>query len=301
MEQLILNMNTMMERMEAIETQLSKNVEPMKMNDTLVKTVKATKTTSPKEAKAQKSKTPLPWTGIVNTSCCEGLKVNHGLYNQCDNNRTSDSTFCKTCFSQGVKNGSGKPNSSTVHERLESGVMEYTDKRTGKKCVSWIQVLKKLNISLEDAMREASSQEVTIPEEQLVESEKKRGRPKNVSESKSTEGGVGDESPKKRGRPKKEKKEVETVAGDDLIANLVTNFNAEVSSKAEVSLDVDLELKVDGELEEDDVEESTEVRKLTIDGTDYLVDEMNTVYDMESQDEIGTYNSETNSITRDGL
>ena len=59
MEQLILNMNTMMERMEAIETQLSKNVEPMKMNDTLVKTVKATKTTSPKEAKAQKSKIPL--------------------------------------------------------------------------------------------------------------------------------------------------------------------------------------------------------------------------------------------------
>ncbi len=81
----------------------------------------------------------------------------------------------------------------------------------------------------------------------------------------------------------------------------MTKFNAEVSSKAEVSLDVDLVLKVDGELEEDDVEESTEVRKLTIDGTDYLVDEMNTVYDMESQDEIGTYNSETNSITRDGL
>ena len=294
MDQLILNMNTMMERMEAIESQLSKNVEPMKMNDTVVK---AAKSPAPKEAKGQKSKVPLPWTGTVNASCCEGLKVNHGLYNQCDNNRTSDSKFCKSCFSQGVKNGSGKPNSSTVHERLESGVMEYTDKRTGKKCVSWIQVLKKLNISLEDGMREASSQDVTIPEEQLVESEKKRGRPKNVNESKSTEGGVGDESPKKRGRPKKEKKEVETVAGDDLIANLVTNFNAEVLGKG----DVCLELKIDGELEEDDVEESTEVRKLTIDGTDYLVDEMNTIYDMESQDEIGTYNSETNSINRDGL
>lgn len=285
-----------MERMEAIESQLSKNVEPMKMNDTVVKAAKSPGP-APKEAKGQKSKVPLPWTGTVNASCCEGLKVNHGLYNQCDNNRTSDSKFCKSCFSQGVKNGSGKPNSSTVHERLESGVMEYTDKRTGKKCVSWIQVLKKLNISLEDGMREASSQDVTIPEEQLVESEKKRGRPKNVNESKSTEGGVGDESPKKRGRPKKEKKEVETVAGDDLIANLVTNFNAEVLGKG----DVDLELKIDGELEEDDVEESTEVRKLTIDGTDYLVDEMNTVYDMESQDEIGSYNSETNSITRDGL
>ena len=49
------------------------------------------------------------------------------------------------------------------------------------------------------------------------------------------------------------------------------------------------------------MEDSTEVRKLTIDGIDYLVDEMNTVYDMDSQDEIGSYNLETNSIIRDGL
>lgn len=280
-----------MDRMEAIESKLSNNVEPMRMSGPHVKV------TSPKERVTKKSNIPLPWRGIVNASCCEGLKVNHGLYTQCENAHTNDSAYCKTCFSQGVKNGSGKPNSSTVHDRLESSIMEYTDKRTGKKCVSWVQVLKKLNISVEDGMREANGRNITIPPEQMVESDKKRGRPKNTTVPKNTEGGVGDESPKKRGRPKKEKKEVETVAGDDLIANLVSNFNAEASS--EVSLD--LELEVDGELEEDDVEESTEVRKLTIDGTDYLVDEMNTVYDMESQDEIGAYNSETNSITRDGL
>lgn len=294
MEQLIQNMNTMMDRMTAIESMLNKNTSAGKTNEIMKEITNAV----PKESKTKINKILLPWTGIVNTSCCEGLKVNHGLYTQCDNSRLNDSAFCKTCFGQGVKNGSNKPNSGTVNDRLGFPIMDYTDKRTGKKCVSWIQVLKKLNINMEDAMREATAREVTISEEQLVESEKKRGRPKNMSQAKNTEGGVGDESPKKRGRPKKEKKEVETVAGDDLIANLVSNFNAELSSNAVDSEVVD---KIEGELEEDDVEESTEVHKLTIDGIDYLVDEMNTVYDIESQDEIGSYNPETNSIMRDGL
>lgn len=292
MEDLIRNMNSLMARMDAIEALSSSSSSSNKGVECVSKVVLKSSVD-----KKSKSSIPLPWTGAIMPGCCEGLKVNHGLYTQCESVAKNDSVYCKTCFSQGVKNGSNKPNSGTVHDRLESGVMDYTDKRTGKKCVSWVQVLKKLNISMEDGMREANNQEVTISPEQLVESNKKRGRPKNTNAPKTTEGGVGDESPKKRGRPKKEKKEIETVAGDDLIANLVTKFNAEASAKADVSLEVELEV----ELEEEDVEDSTEVRKLTIDGIDYLVDEMNTVYDMDSQDEIGSYNLETNSIIRDGL
>ena len=56
---------------------------------------------------------------------------------------------------------------------------------------------------------------------------------------------------------------------------------------------------MDGLIEED--EDVTEVKKLTIDGIDYLVDNENTVYDMDTQDEIGCYNPETNSIVRDEL
>jgi hypothetical protein len=153
---------------------------------------------------------------------------------------------------------------------------------------------------VEDGLKAAALQNVTIPAEHLIESDKKRGRPKKTCDDCEIEGGVGDDSPKKRGRPKKSKKEISTVAGDDLIANLITNLSSEDVVK-DVVKDVVLDVKSD-ELEIEDIdEESTEVRKLTIDGINYLVDEANTVYDMESQDEIGTYDPESNSITRDGL
>mgnify|MGYP003346983262 CR=1 FL=1 len=70
------------------------------------------------------------------------------------------------------------------------------------------------------------------------------------------------------------------------------------STNNEASSDVSSELEEEKIDEDEDV---TEVKKLTIDGVDYLVDNENTVYDMETQDEIGCYNPETNSIVRDEL
>ena len=115
----------------------------------------------------------------------------------------------------------------------------------------------------------------------MTDTTKKRGRPKKNNTP--TEGGLGDESPKKkRGRPRKEKVGCDTVAGDDLIANMIADL---------------------GELEEEivDDEDETEVKKLNIDGKDYLIDNENTVYDMESQEELGFYDKDSNSIIKDGF
>ena len=125
-----------------------------------------------------------------------------------------------------------------------------------------------------------------------MDSSKKRGRPKKDT----VEGGVGDESPKKkRGRPRKEKVGVETVAGDDLIANMINNLSG-VSVSVTEGEDELTEEKID-----DDDEDETEVKKLTIDGKNYLVDNENTVYDMETQEELGFYDKDSNTIITDGF
>ena len=284
MEQLIENMNMMMDRLDVIERAFN---QPLALSAKPSAKPSAVRVSTGKRSKIESL---MPWTGVVNNSWCLGLKVNHGLYTQCDGTRISDKDFCKTCHSQGVKNGSNEPNSGTVKGRLSSGLMDYTDKRTGKKCVSWLKILKKCDITVDDALKTATYLNINIPEEQMIECDNKRGRPKKIPVTTEEEGGVGDESPKKRGRPKKSKKEVETVAGDDLIANLILNLDA--GDTEALSDELEMEMVE---------EESTEVRKLTIDGTDYLVDESNTVYDIDSQDEIGSYNPELNSITRDGL
>ena len=85
----------------------------------------------------------MPWTGVINNDLCRGLRVNYGLYTQCENTFTKDSTFCKTCLNQGTKNGSNKPNSGTVDDRLCQPIMNYRDKKSGKTPTPWCQVIKK--------------------------------------------------------------------------------------------------------------------------------------------------------------
>lgn len=266
-----------------------------------------------KDTKAS-SKIVMPWIGLVNNNNCRALRINHGLYTQCENKKTHESNgmwFCKTCFNQGVKNGSGIPNNGTVDERLKYDIMGYVDKKTGKKCIPWCQVLNKLNIDIDEAKQEAEKQNIIIPECHFVSSEKKRGRPKknnnttvSDTDSDTTEGGVGDESPKKkRGRPKKDKKVTDVVAGDDLIAKMISNLASNQVSDEVSDKVTSTEKDSDDELQEEDVDDDdeppTEVQKITINGKDYLIDMDDTVYDINSTDdpiELGKYDRENDSI-----
>ena len=39
-----------------------------------------------KDTKASSSKIVMPWVGLVNNNNCRGLRINHGLYTQCEYN-----------------------------------------------------------------------------------------------------------------------------------------------------------------------------------------------------------------------
>ena len=285
-QQLLSDLNSLKERIDRLEKE-----KMIDNREEIIKDVNI-KATEKKEKEKEKNIIPLPWVGVVDNDCCHALRVNHGLFTQCENKPINDSKFCKTCHNQGVKNGSNLPNSGTVEDRLKCDIMDFADKKSGKKPIPWCQVIKKLNIPMEDAMKFVNEKNITISEEQLVDSSKKRGRPKKDT----VEGGVGDESPKKkRGRPRKEKVGVETVAGDDLIANMINNLSG-VSVSVTEGEDELTEEKID-----DDDEDETEVKKLTIDGKNYLVDNENTVYDMETQEELGFYDKDSNTIITDGF
>lgn len=295
-QQFLLELNSLKERINRLEKE-----KMIDNRDEIIKDVNIKKT---EKEKKEKNIIPLPWLGVVDNDCCRALRVNHGLFTQCENKPITESTFCKTCHNQGTKNGSNLPNSGTVDDRLKCDVMNFADKKSGKKPIPWCQVIKKLNIPMEDAMKFVNEKNITISEEQLVDSSKKRGRPKKDT----VEGGVGDESPKKkRGRPRKEKVGVETVAGDDLIASMINNLSGSGSGSGSnlVSVSVTEDEEEDGELTEekidDDEDDETEVKKLTIDGKNYLVDNENTVYDMETQEELGFYDKDSNTIIKDGF
>ena len=69
------------------------------------------------EKKLKKSKIPMPWTGIVNVSCCYALRYNLGLYTQCTRKQDSD-RLCTKCLESIENNNTGKLPHGHVDERL---------------------------------------------------------------------------------------------------------------------------------------------------------------------------------------
>lgn len=110
----------------------------------------------------------------------------------------------------------------------------------------------------------------------IAEAKKKRGRPRKEKKEPS--------EPKKRGRPRKEKKVSTTPNSDDLIASLVESVKRE-------------ETKEDNKFNiEEEEEEAVHVKRREINGKMYLLSSDNIVYDIDSHDEIGTFNEETEEI-----
>lgn len=164
-----------------------------------------------------KSKFPLPWCGKINEGWCYGLKPNHGLFSQCQNKPASNKgngdlygKLCSTCLKQCEKNSHGKPNGGLVIERN----CDFFKSPAGKEPVLYSVVMKKLEISKEEAIEEAKRLGFEIPESEFEEvSSKKRGRPTNDEEKPAKE-------PKKRGRPQKPKRQVSVSNAEDLLKDL---------------------------------------------------------------------------------
>ena len=117
----------------------------------------------------------LPWCGMVIPQCCQALKVNKGLHSQCLNDKEDGGKFCKRCQKDADKNG-GVPKNGTAQERADNP--DYVDAK-GKAPVNYGNYMKKEGITREAAEAEAAKYGVTIPEEQFVVVQTKKGRKSN--------------------------------------------------------------------------------------------------------------------------
>jgi hypothetical protein len=154
-----------------------------------------------RRSKGKKSKVreiPMPFSReMVNGECCTGLRYNGGLYTQCEGKRGEEG-YCNSCLKEGIENGTGVPDNGNLEGRLKVDLMEYKDPK-GRSPKEYLKILKKQNISEEEAKAEAGKKNYIIDNKHF---EKKENKTKK-------EVVVGVEL--KKGRPKKEKKEIVSV------------------------------------------------------------------------------------------
>ena len=187
------------------------------------------KKTGMKKVAIMKPSIALPFT-TCNPSLCNGLKPNHGLYTQCAGTPVDGKSFCKGCVKQCEKNGTEKPDNGTIEDRVKN---DFKGPK-GDAPKHYTAVMKKLKLTKEQVLEEASKFGIEIAEEHFTapEGKTKRGRPskkeKSDDESSSSE-------PKKRGRPKKAIKDVKPEETEDLFANLVSNVVVEEEDAGETS------------------------------------------------------------------
>ena len=241
-------------------------------------------------AASKKEKKVLPWVGVVIEGNCRGLRWSHGLHTQC-RNEVSSGELCKTCNKNGSRYG-------RVEDRLKVGILEYVDPK-GKKTEAFINVAERLNISIEEANREVMECfGCEIPKEHLVKKKKRRGRPKKspvVHDS--------DEdtyTKKKPGRPKKSKKMIKTV-GDDIIDDLIAESNTPMATE-ETSVKKILEnlsttmSEIIHNMDKILVSDETEVTEFIWEGVKYWRDDEDQLYDPDTQEQVGTYDSINDSV-----
>lgn len=236
----------------------------------------------------------LPWCGEGLEGRCMCLRLNNGLHTQCRKMRCNESEYCESCL-RSIEGNGGVAIYGTVKERMKVGILDYIDSK-GRKTIPYANIMKKLNISREEAELEASKLGWTIPECHFVESKGKRGRPKKetgVCDTESETSSIGEK--KKRGRPKKRKEVKNESAGEDIIAGLLEQNVSEELKEEEVVV-VEEEV-VDEEVVDEEVDdEETEVVKFSFEGKEFLKSEENILYDIESHDAVGIWNEKEKKI-----
>jgi len=223
----------------------------------------------------------LPWCGVVMKGKCNALKLNSGLHTQCM--KDSNEQYCTACLNIFVKNGGSCPY-GTVEDRLKYDILEYKDPK-GKQTIPYANVMKKLNINKEEAVKEANKMGWIIPECHFNLKSATRGRRKKEKECVKENC----EEKKKRGRPKKEKEIVTINVGEELIASLIED-SQKIEKDEQIVEEKDEELRP-SEIDEDD--DATDVKQFEIDGVFYYISVDNVLYDMNSHDCVGIWNEDS--------
>lgn len=236
--------------------------------------------------KREKSDIPIPFTGVVRPHSCIGLKNNHGLYTQCNNNPTQ-AEYCNTCYNQTTKNASGKPNLGNIHDRMHAFLnsIEYKDPK-GNAPTPFAKVINKLNISRESVINYANSIGIQIDDQHFILPDVKRGRPKKNNDNNNNQ----DKKP--RGRPKKSTdKTLESSSTEDLFATLIAQASKSNNSTPTTTTTTN-NTPTTTPLEEPAVS----VKRFEFNGKKFLKSQDNLLYDPVTQDCIGVFNVATNSI-----
>ena len=171
---------------------------------------------------------------------------------------------------------------------------EFRDPK-GKAPVKYGNIMEKLNISREDAEKEAEKQGLKIPEDQYEIKKAQRGRPKKDTIAIDTSGSEDEPQKKSRGRPKKDKTVVSTSAGEELIKELVSKAQT-IETIELLTPPPNVDVESSSAPESDDDEEELAVTEFQLGGVKYLKSAENTLYDFNTHEEIGTWNPKTKKI-----
>ena len=311
-------------------------LEHLNREKLIVKTEKkreTNKTMKRETNKMKSSKIPLPFCGVKIDGCCEGIRLNHGLYTQCTNDPIDeDNNLCKTCNNQKDKNSNGEPTYGYIDNRIKLGD-KFKDPK-GKAPIKYGNIMNKLNITRNEAEREAANIGLVIPEDEFKVKKSQRGRPKKNTMANDTSGSDDDDDvasnksdnlKKPRGRPKKESKTTINSGKDTLNSSskeLQQKTNKEkvkAKAKEEEKKEIAKEDYEEEDYEEEDEEEKDEEEKekdeeekdeeeeeevedelhvieFKIKGKKYLKSADGNIFDIKTHEELGYYNKLTDEI-----
>jgi hypothetical protein len=145
------------------------------------------------QKKEKKSVFPMPFekSSVVETNC-QGLSFNRGLFTQCSKEKMENSSFCKGCQTEADKNSSGCPDCGTVACRLATDLYSFKDPK-GRSPVSYVKLLEKLKLSVEDAITEAGNKNIELSNDHFTVVEKSsKGRPKKSAKPVESSDNTGD-------------------------------------------------------------------------------------------------------------
>ena len=223
--------------------------------------VTAKKAKETKTKTMEKPKTLIPFLGKVE-GWCDGLKLSHGLFNQCTNKPMATGSLCKTCQKQADSNESGKPNCGLASDRVNQENLWRDPKN--RAAVAYGNLFNKLKLDrvavVEEISRIYKLSDSEISDELFETVKTVRGRPKKtVNPIVSDTDSEGEPAKKQRGRPKKNAKPVveKVQPGEDLISTLVAQ--AQAASESEAS-DAE-EVSSSSETETEAVQEPKKVKK----------------------------------------
>ena len=239
-----------------------------------------------------KRKLPVPFDGNVKEECCRALRKNNFLFTQCTVIAKYGS-FCKGC-KNGEKYG-------TIDDRVKVDMMDYVDPK-GNKVKSFTEVLYRKNITEEDAQEYALQKNIEIDN---IHWTPFRTTPKRARKPKKTQEKVDMDIVQ-------EKVDMDIEVKEDTVDIIVEQQQPETKQDAAAVQEKpkkerkprqkkqppNKEEKQPVEEKSNDKEEEEEekVKKIKYENNYYLLSKTNDIYDIDTNDLIGTYIPKTKKI-----